>query len=297
MLLIVFLYALCASTFTICKALLAYAKPFFFIAVRMLIAGSVLTAYSLWKEGSVFIIKKSDRWLFFQIIIFHIYLAYVLDLWSLQYMSSCQSSFLYNLSPFIAALFSYFFFSEKMTMKKWLGLLIGFAGFLPEMFFKSSYNYYNFWPSLAEIVLLGAVISGVYGWITMRKLVKDGAYSPLMVNGIGMIGGGFLALLTSLIVEGWSVNPVFDFWPFVQLTTLIIIVGNILFYNFYGYLLTKYTATFLSFAGFMTPFFAALFGWFFLGEVITWTFFVSLAFVSCGLYLFYQEELKQGYSL
>jgi drug/metabolite transporter (DMT)-like permease len=296
MILIILLYALCASTFTICKALLAYAKPFFFIAVRMLIAGGILVGYSSWKEGSLNI-KKKDYWLFLQIIIFHIYLAYVLDLWSLQYMSSSKSSFLYNLSPFIAALFSYFFFAERMTARKWLGLTIGFAGFLPEILFKSSFEFSNFWPSYAEIVLFGAVTSGVYGWITMRKLVKDESYSPLMVNGVGMVGGGFLALVTSYIVEGWSASPVFALWPFIQLTTLIIIVGNILFYNFYGYLLTKYTATFLSFAGFTTPFFAALFGWFFLGEVVNWTFFVSLVFVSCGLYIFHLEELKQGYSV
>ncbi len=297
MILIVFLYALCASTFTICKALLEYVKPFFFIGIRMLVAGGILLAYSYWKNRSVFTIQKKDRWLFAQIIVFHVYFAYILDLWSLQYITSSKSSFLYNVSPFLAALFSYFYFSEKMTIKKWLGLLIGFSGFLPEMLLKGSSIEGSYWLSFPEIVLLGAVVSGVYGWITLRKLVKDGDYSPMMVNGVGMVGGGILALITSLFVEGWTVSPVFAFWPFIQLTTLIIIVGNLLFYNFYGYLLTRYTATFLSFAGFTTPLFAALFGWFFLGEAVEWTFFASLFVVFIGLYIFYQEELKQGYSV
>jgi drug/metabolite transporter (DMT)-like permease len=299
MILIVFLYALCASTFTICKALLDYVKPIFFIGIRMLVAGAILLAYSYWKNKAVFTIHKKDRWLFTQIVLFHVYFAYILDLWSLQYITSSKSSFLYNLSPFLAALFSYFYFSEKMTAKKWLGLLIGFSGFLPEMLLKGSSGSImgGSLLSLPEIVLLVAVTSGVYGWITLRKLVKDGDYSPIMVNGIGMVGGGILALITSFWVEGWAVSPIFDFWPFAKLTALIIVVGNILFYNFYGFLLTRYTATFLSFAGFTTPIFAALFGWLFLGEVVSWTFFISIFVVFIGLYIFYQEELKQGYSV
>lgn len=299
MILIVFLYALCASTFTICKALLDYVKPFFFIGIRMLVAGGLLLAYSYWKNRSVFSIAKKDRWLFAQIILFHVYFAYILDLWSLQYITSSKSSFLYNLSPFLAALFSYFYFSEKMTIKKWIGLLIGFSGFLPEMLLKGTSASLNdsFFLSIPELVLLGAVTSGVYGWITLRKLVKDGEYSPTMVNGIGMVGGGILALVTSFFVEGWAVSPIFEFWPFVKLTALIIVVGNILFYNFYGFLLRRYTATFLSFAGFTTPLFAALFGWLFLGELVNWTFFLSIFVVCIGLYIFYQEELKQGYSI
>ena len=297
MILIVFLYALCASTFTICKALLDYVKPFFFIGIRMMVAGVLLLIYSYWKDRKVFRIHKSDRWLFAQIVFFHVYFAYILDLWSLQYITSSKSSFLYNLSPFIAALFSYFCFSEKMTGKKWLGLFIGFSGFLPELLLSGSagLSMNNFMLSLPEVVLLGAVASGVYGWITLRRLVKDERYSPMMVNGVGMVGGGILAMITSFWVEGWAVSPVMQFWPFIKLTALIILVGNIMFYNFYGFLLKRYTATFLSFAGFTTPLFAALFGWFFLGEVVSWSFFLSIFVVFIGLYIFYQEELKQGY--
>ncbi len=295
---IIFLYALCASTFTICKALLAVVKPFFFIGVRMLVAGTLILAYSYWKDRKAFSIQKKDRWLFAQIVLFHVYFAYILDLWSLQYITSSKSSFLYNLSPFIAALFSYFYFSERMTWKKCLGLGIGFSGFLPELLFRNSSTALSgFWFSFPEFVLLGAVASGVYGWIMMRKLVKDGEYSPMTVNGIGMVGGGLLAMVTSYFVEGWAVSPVFDFWPFIKLTALIIVVGNLLFYNLYGFLLTRYTATFLSFAGFITPLFAAFFGWLFLGEVVHWTFFLSIFVVCIGLYIFYQEELKQGYTI
>jgi len=57
-------------------------------------------------------------------------------------------------------------------------------------------------------------------------------------------------------------------------------------------LLKTYTTTFLSFAGFMSPFFAAFYGWVWFGETTTWHFYASSVIVFVGLALFYQDELK-----
>ena len=77
----------------------------------------------------------------------------------------------------------------------------------------------------------------------------------------------------------------------------IVLGSSVLGYLLYTMMLKKYTATFLSFAGFIQPLCAAILGWFFLGEYVTYTFFLSAILVFSGLYLFYQEELKQGYVL
>jgi drug/metabolite transporter (DMT)-like permease len=61
----------------------------------------------------------------------------------------------------------------------------------------------------------------------------------------------------------------------------------------YASLLKKYTATFMSFAGFIAPLFTALYGWAFLGEIITWHFYASSAIVFVGLFLFYKDELNK----
>jgi drug/metabolite transporter (DMT)-like permease len=59
-------------------------------------------------------------------------------------------------------------------------------------------------------------------------------------------------------------------------------------------LLRRFTATFVSFAGFTTPLFTAILGWFFLGETVTMSFYLSTIVVFSGLYLFYQDELQKG---
>ncbi len=46
-------------------------------------------------------------------------------------------------------------------------------------------------------------------------------------------------------------------------------------------------------AAFLSPLFTALYSWMFLGETVTWHFYLSSAMVLFGLYIFYKDELKQ----
>lgn len=293
LLLLLFSYAFIAVSFTLAKAVLSYAAPIFFVGFRMILAGACLMVYCYWRNPHMLGVEKKDYGKFALIVLMHIYFSYVFDLLALQYMSSFKGAFIYNLSPFLTALFSYFYFSEQMTLKKWAGLLIGFAGFVPELIAQAP-GESMFAMSWGEIMMICSVIAAVIGWIVMRMLVREG-YSPLAVNGIGMMGGGILALATSRVFEPWHPFPVNDWWAFLQITGAVIITANFIYYNLYGYLLRTYTATFMSFAGFLCPLFAAIFGWYFLGEQVNATFFFSLFVVVLGLALFYQEELKQGY--
>lgn len=263
----------------------------------MSIAGLLLCVYAWMKKLFVRIPTLSDVWYFFLIMIVHIYAAFVLDLVALQDMTSSKGAFIYNMSPFLTAILSYHYFTEKMTYKKIVGLCIGFAGFLPELL-RTMPNELpnNTWLLLSrsEWYMIGSVIASVYGWIIVRLLIRRG-YHPIMINGIGMIGGGILAFITSYSL-GEGDRLLVSNWPYcLLLTMLIIIVSNIGLYNLYGYLLRIYTATFLSFAGFLCPLMAALFGWFFLCEPINISFLFSLSMVTVGLIIFYYEELRQGY--
>jgi drug/metabolite transporter (DMT)-like permease len=83
--------------------------------------------------------------------------------------------------------------------------------------------------------------------------------------------------------------------PFLGWTLLMTFVSNIVCYNLYGLMLRKFTATFLSFVGLLSPIFASLHGWLFLGEPLSLLIFLSTAFVCLGLWIVYSTELKQGY--
>lgn len=294
MTLIILLYALFASSFSMGKVLLRYTTPIFLTGIRMFLGGLILLTYQYFYENKHFKFKARHIKYYAQIVFFGIYITYILRFWALNYLPSSKTCFLYNLSPFLSAIFSYFIFSEKMNKQKIAGLLIGCFGLIPMLLsttpMEQVIGEFSF-LSLPELAVLISVATHTYSWIVMRKLVKDKSYSPMMVNGISMTAGGFFALVTSYFTEG--VAPITNFVPFATTLAAVILISNIICYNFYGYLLKKYTATFLSFAGFLGPLFAGLYGWLFLDETITWHFYLSSVIVFIGLYLFYQEELQE----
>lgn len=221
------------------------------------------------------------------------YTAYIFRFWGLQHLTSSKTALLFNSSPFFTAMYSYIFFNEKMTIKQWIGLVIGFLGLIPILLTTSLAEqvygefFYLSWP---EVAILVAVSLHSYGWIVVRKLIRNKDHSPSMVNGICMLFGGILALLTTPFIE--KLQPIDNLSSFIGWLSYVIIVSNIICHNLYGYLLKHYSATFLSFCGFVVPIFAGLYGWGFLHEKITWHFYLSCFIVFIGLYLFYQDELK-----
>jgi drug/metabolite transporter (DMT)-like permease len=290
-----------STSFTLGKTTLLYSPPLFLTGVRMLIAGVLLLGFLLAFKRKEFTVKKHQLFPLILLGLTGIYLANAFEFWGLQYLSAAKACFIYSLSPFLSALFSYFQFKEKLTTKKLMGLLIGFVGFFPVLLSQSGSE--ELAPGIsflswAEIALILATISAVYGWVLLRKLGKDEeGMSPLMANGSSMVIGGVFALGHSLMTENWNPIPVTQFTPFFEGVMLMILISNLICYNLYGWLLKRFTATFLSFAGLLTPLFAAFFGWVVLKETVNWTFFFSVGVISFGLWLVYAEELKLGYFL
>ncbi len=114
-----------------------------------------------------------------------------------------------------------------------------------------------------------------------------------------MLIGGLIALVHSFFIEVWDPFPVSsrDLIPFIKGTLIIVFISNIICYNIYGFLLKHFTASFLSFFGLLSPFFASLSGWLLLDEEFSLSIFLSSGIVSLGLWIVYHAELKQGYIL
>lgn len=290
------LFALFASVFTIAKIGLQYTEPLFLIGSRMFMAGVILLSYEFFTKNKPFSLNKQAWLRILRLAFFNIYVTNVLEFWGLKYLTSFKTCFIYSLSPFISALFSYIIFSEKMSGKKWIGLSIGFLGMLPMLLSETSLEQetgHLFVFSWAEIAVVTAASTAVYGWIILRQLVNENGLSPLLANGLSMIIGGTMSLIHSGFVENWNPVPVKEFMPFFLCASWLLIVSNLICYNLYGWLLKRFSATFMSFAGFTTAMFSALFGWAILGESLTAAFFISTAVILVGLSIFYQEELSQ----
>ena len=299
------MYMLFASGYTFGKMALDYAQPVFFIGIRMTTAGLLLLGYQYffnriqWQFG-----LKHIMW-YWRVSVFRIFIPYAAQFWALSYVTTGKAALLQSFAPFITALFAYYMFAERLSLKKWLGLVTGFIGFIPVLITQVSSEDlagYSGVISMPEIMLLVSVTAACYGWIISKQMVVDLEYSPIMLNGISVLGGGVLALIASLLFEqrpltflSTPTSTTFVQSPLFHLVLLtsILIMITIIGYNIYGALLKRYSVTFLSFAGFTTPLFAALFGWFLRGETISWYFVASVLIIFCGLCLFYSDELRQ----
>jgi drug/metabolite transporter (DMT)-like permease len=293
---VITLFALFASLFSLFKVALQYSEPFFLIGSRMFLAGIGFLVYQAIRDrkGLLAALKQLPALCLFGF--FAIYATNIAEIWGISRMVSARACFLYSLSPFAAAIIAYFVLHEVLTAKKWAGLCLGFCGVLPIVLEHSSCSMDGSLGgliSLGDLAIVFAVCSSSLGWILLKKSVTSGGLSPISVNGIGMTFGGILALLHSYLSgENWAPFPVTDWGPFLKNVLIIALISNGICYNLYGYLLKRYSASFISFGGLITPLFASFFGWFFLDESIPWVFAVSVGLFAIGLWLFYGEEKK-----
>lgn len=234
----------------------------------------------------------------FLMAVFYNYAAVGARFWGLQYVPIAKASFIYNMSPFLTAALSAFVFKHRFTGYKFLGLVIGFLGFVP-VFYNSSFSEISLSHfgmfSTAELALAFASIFAVIGNLIFKDVMDRKACHFLFASSMSMFIGSILHFTTSLLVEEWNPIPVNDIYGFLLWGSLLTISSNVISYTVYGKLLEKYTASLMSFAGMLIPVFSTISGMIFLGEAFEWYIVPSLILIGIGLYIFYAQELKLGY--
>ncbi len=301
-----------ASTFGIAQLALNFAHPVFIIAVRMIAAGIILLLINQISGGTL---RGSwaHRWLFAQLSFFHIYCAFIPEFWALKYLSGAKVCLMYSFSPCVTALLEYVLYAKRLTKNQLRGMLVGFLG----LFFMITMprDWYQFttyaWFGLPDLALLLSVVSASYGWILLKRLTLQYDYSLTQANGISMLVAGIAALITTMCIPGaFGITSIHTsdtgIWLFFAdligsrganilmfgaYIALLILIANVVFYNAYGYLMRFYSPTFLSFAGFTAPLFAAFYDWLLFGTIPSFSFFMAIIAIFYGLYLFYQDEI------
>lgn len=293
---VLLMYALFSSIFTVGKVVVETAQPFFLTGIRMLLAGVILLIYLGLRSPKKIYLKLVHIPLLILLALFNVFITNAFEFWGLQYMDTGKTSLIYSLSPFFAILLSYFFFSEKMTKRKWFGLGIGFLGFLPIFLTssqaeKTSSNIGFF--SLPEIALCISSFTAVVGWIVMKKLMEKYQYPFVTANALSFILGGGFSLLAAVFLENWNPLPFTSWSWFIFGVSYTAIIHNAICYNLYAYSLRKFTVPFMTFAGFSGPLFTAIYGWFFLNERVGIPFFLSFSLVFLGIYVYSRAEVKR----
>ncbi len=298
MLMIFLGFALLASAITANKMLLATFSPMFFVGIRMLTAGIILSFlyyrnYSFsWKA-----IKQNWTRLIVAAL-FTTFFQSILKAYALKYLFSSKAVFIGSLDPFVTALLAYILFNERLSLQKLCGISIGFVGSCylctSSSLFETTFASFAIF-SLPELAAFAAMVIGRYGWLQAQQLLRRSRFAPIELNGIMMLISGATSLAASFFVENLSylscsvvtVNNILLFM-------YTVVIGNIIAYSMYANFLKNHSASFVSLAGFSVPLFVSFYGWLILGEPITQTLIVAALIILSGVMLFYNKEFRRG---
>lgn len=298
---IILLYALYGIVFIFGKQALLFCTPIFLTGARMLFAGVCsYILYRMWNTKISFSsITTEEKWYIFLLGIFNVYLTNANEAWSLQYLSAGKVAFIYNLSPFFSLFFSWYLFKERITWKKIIGMVIACASITPLLIEESAMDIIDTtfkmgFISVAELVMIVAAAATAYGWILMKYLMdRRPDFTSYFLNGISLAIGGGLCLIQAFLFESQPFVLPGHALDFVWYMTIMMVLQNLIAYNFNAYLLKFHSATMVLLFSFVMPIITELLGYFLLGEEMTALFFISSIGVAIGLVIFYMQELVE----
>jgi len=317
MLFSLFVFALMASAISANKIVLYAIGPSLLVGIRMFFGGSFLVVFNYLRGKNLSCEKlKKHALLLIVIAVFTTLVPSTLKAYGLKYLTSSKSAFLGALDPFFASIFAYFLLGERLTLPKFLGVLMAIIGTFILISGDASCSIENLfcfsWPELAA---LSGVATSRFGWMIAQKALKNELFSPTQMNTVTMLISAFLSpmvayvtgekygdFLTNASLAGAPFSILYDF-PFSGLgfrrslfffILYTVIIGNIFAYNLYAHVLKKHSAVFVSLASFSVPLFVHLFGCLFLSEKFSLNFLLACFITFMGLLIFFLDENKKS---
>ncbi len=195
------------------------------------------------------------------------------------YINSALAAVLFGSFPFFVALLSHFALAEKKTTNLgWLGMLIGFAGVVLISYdsLQTSQNLF-----LGTMLVLAGSFASAFGlMIHKRNYGQANIYVAALVQ---MLCGGILLLVSALVFESfgdlrWTANSVGSI-------LYLAIIGTVVAFLGYYWLLTKARTVTVSLIAFITPLTAILIGVFLFDEQLSALILIGAALILSGITL------------
>ena len=265
-----------SSAFITTKPIVDNSDPFSALAFRFFLVTIGFYFFSLYSKNSIII--KSDNLIESVLsgVLFHgFYLGGVFFSISIG-MPAGIAALIVTLQPILTNVLSGPFLNEKITIKQWIGALLGFVGAILVLGFDLGSKI----PVLGLVATVIALISITTSTIWQKKLSNK---LPLSVSNFYQAAGG--CLFHVLVV-------IFFAKPFINFsTTFIVAMSHQIFLVSFGaftilmFLIKKNSASKTVSIFFLIPAVSAFMGWFFLDEILTKIDLVGFLIASTGVYI------------
>ena len=205
---------------------------------------------------------------------------YIFFYMGLAYTTGVKSAIINGSQTFIAILMACLLFRyEKLTMQKFMGCLIGFAGVVVINFDPSGLTG-GFTLRGEGAILVAAIAYALSSALVKRYSQKE---SPVVLSGYQFVFGGIIMTICGLLMggqlTGWCVKS-------VVLLVYMALISSVA-YSVWGILLKHNPVGKVAVYSFTNPIFSVLLSFAFLGESSSfgWELVVALALVCGGIYL------------
>ncbi|KAL6345864.1 hypothetical protein AAG906_017623 [Vitis piasezkii] len=267
------------------KQVLPKAGPFFVSSFRLIPAGLLIIAYAASrgrKQPSGF-----SAWLsifLFALVDAACFQGFLAE--GLQRTSAGLGSVIIDSQPLTVAVLAALLFGESIGFIGAAGLVLGVIGLLLLEVPALSVDGSNFslWGS-GEWWMLLAAQSMAVGTVMIRWVTK---YSdPVMATGWHMVIGGLPLVLISILNHDPALSGSFNELTSSDLLALLYtsIFGSAISYSVFFYYATRGSLTKLSSLTFLTPMFASIFGFLYLGETLSPLQLVGALVTILGIYM------------
>ena len=269
-----------SSAFITTKPIIDNSDPFSALAFRFFFVAVGFYFFSIYLKKSIIIERKYLLESIFSGVLFHgFYLGGVFYSISIG-MPTGIAALIVTLQPILTNALSGPILGEKVTIKQWIGVILGFTGALIVLGLDIGSNI----PSLGLIATIIALIAITTSTIWQKKLSYN---LPLSVSNFYQAIGGCLFHL--LVISIFS-TPYIDFTQ-----TFLIAMGHQIFLVSFGaftilmFLIKKNSASKTVSFFFLIPPTSAFMAWLFLNETLTSTDLIGFLIATIGVYLATRE--------
>ena len=268
------------TTYLVLRIAVLHFPPFLFVTIRQLIAGGLLISFMLisgkaaWPDRAHLLRQAVAGF-------FMISLGNGLVAWAEVLIPSGVAAILCSLMPMVVILINLGLNKdERPTVAIVTGVLLGLGGILM-IFGEHLVEFAKPEYSMAIIVIFVAVISWAGGSVWLKRRGNDG--NPFLNAGLQMFFGGIWLVPSALIFDDltkvtWSAEA---FYSIVYL----ILIGSIVAYACYSYVLRKLPMTTVSLYAYVNPIVAVILGWLVLGEKLNLKIGIAILITVAGIYI------------
>lgn len=265
------------STWLAIKIGLHSVPPLIGAGIRFLIASAIL--YTVVRMRKIEIpVSPELRRLYVILIFFSYAIPFGIVYWCQQFIPTGLSSILFGAYPLWVVLFSHVVLeNERLNAYKVAGIIVGFSGLV--IIFSRDIHWTDARGFIGMLGILSTTVMQGVSLVLIKKYAQP--VSPFALNFVGMSVAGVLLLAAGLVFE--SIGTVI--WDAAAIGSILYlsIVGSVIAFVTYHWLLKRVEAVYLSLVSFINPIIAVILGAIILDETLAASVFVGATLVLVGI--------------